>query len=47
MGNRGSKSKMNIIIFVKEQRVDGFSVTWFTVRCILVAVKAVFNTMLN
>jgi hypothetical protein len=45
MGNRGSKSRM--IILVKEQRVDGFSVIYITVRCILVAVKTVFNDMLN
>lgn len=41
MGNRGSKSIIYII--VKEQRVDGFSMTHIIVRCILVAAKAVFN----
>jgi hypothetical protein len=43
MDNRGSKSinNSNNIIIVKEQRVDGSSVTYVTVRCILIAKKLV------
>lgn len=42
MGNRGSKSIIYISIIVKEQRVDGSSVSIYLdiVRCTLVAGKS-------
>ena len=50
MGDRGSKSDLITINFVKEQRVDGSSVIKnkalkpiLTVRCTLVAEKSVFK----
>ena len=40
MGDRGSKSRIKKVILVKEQRVDGSSIMYIIVRCILVTGKA-------